>query len=98
MSINNIDQAVKFTVEGTRPGGSMPFMDALVTLEQNRILSINVYRKPNHMYQYLYWDSHHYIVVKDSVISTLAHRAKALCSTPELLRTEQYLREVLTKC
>ena len=62
-------------------------------------LSITVYRKPTHTDQYLQWDSHHHLSVKYSVISTLSHRAKTVCSNPELLQKEtQHLRKALTTC
>ena len=52
-----------------------------------------------HMDQYLWWDSHHYLVAKFSVINTLTHRARTVCTKPELLNQEiQHLREPLTKC
>ena len=45
--INNKDQFIKFTVEDTHPDGSMPFLDTLVTQEQNKSQFISVYRKPS---------------------------------------------------
>ena len=48
---------------------------------------------------YLKWDSHHPISSKYSVVDTLHHRAKAVCSTPDKLkREEEHLSRVLTKC
>ena len=43
---------------------------------------------PTHTEQNLHWDSHHHIAGK-CVINTLAYRVKAVCFTPELLRTEK---------
>ena len=52
-----------------------------------------------HTDKYLQWDSHHNLTAKYSVISTLTHRAKIVCTGPELLTKElQYLRRALTKC
>ena len=60
---------------------------------------ITVYRKPTHTDQYLQWDSHHHLSAKFSVIHTLSHRAKTVCSKPELLQQEKdHLRKALTKC
>ena len=42
-----------------------------------------VYRKPNHTDRYLDYNSNHPISAKLSVIHTLIHRAKQVCSTPE---------------
>ena len=62
-------------------------------------LSITVYRKPIHTDQYLQWDSHHHLSAKFSVINTLSHRAKTVCSRSELLKKEMdHLRKALTKC
>ena len=52
-----------------------------------------------HTDEYLKWDSHHNLAAKYCVISTLIHRARAVCFKPELLNNEiQHLRKALTKC
>ena len=71
-----MDQAIKFTVEGTRPVSSMPFLDTVVTPQQNRTLSITVYRKPTHTDQYLHCDIHHHVAGKYSIINTVVHRPR----------------------
>ena len=80
--INQVDPAIKFTVEGTQGNGAIPFLDTLVTLQADGSLSITVYRKPTHTDQYLQWDSHHSLSAKYSVIGTLTHRAKTVCTNP----------------
>ena len=61
-------------------------------------MSTKVYRKPTHTDLYLQWDSHHTIAAKYSVVSTLHYRAKAVCSTQQLLDEEEYhLQKVLTE-
>ena len=95
--INNIDPAIKFTVEGNQGNGAVLFLDTLVKPEADISLSISVYHKPTHTDQYLQWDSHHNLSAKNSVIGTL--RAKIVCTGPELFNEElQYLWEVLAKC
>ena len=47
-----------------------------------------VYRKPTHLDRYLDYNSNHPISAKLSVIHTLVHRAKQVCSTPEFLAKE----------
>ena len=97
--INNIDSAIKHTVEDTQPDGFMPFLDKLVMLEHSGTLTTSVHRQPTYKDQYLHWDSHHHLGAKYSVINTLTHMDKAVPSTPKLLRTEkQYFREILTNC
>ena len=48
---------------------------------------------------FLQWDSHHPISSKYSVVGTLHHRAKTICSSPQLLQHEEdHLTKVLTRC
>ena len=62
-------------------------------------LSSTVYRKPTHTDLYLQWDSHHTLPSKYSVIGTLLHRAKTICSNPKMLKQEEdHLYRALTKC
>ena len=97
--INSVDPAIKFTVEDNKEDDSIPFLDTIVKPEENGGLSITVYRKPTHTDQYLQWDSHHNLSANFSVINTLSHRAKTVCSNPELLKQEkEHLRKALTQC
>ena len=73
--INGIEQKIQFTTEITRADGSLPFLDTLVTVQEDGSLSTSIYRKPMHTNQYLQWDSHHSIANKYSVINSLMHRA-----------------------
>ena len=84
--INSVDPAIRFTVEDNKEDGFIPFLDTIVKPEADGSLSITVYRKPMHTDQYLQWDSHHHLSAKFSVINTLSHRAKTVCSRPELLQ------------
>ena len=90
---------MKFTVEGTQGNGAIPFIDTLITPQADSSLSIAVYCMPTHTDQYLQWDSHHSLSAKYSVIGTLIHRAKTVCTGPELLQRElQHHRKALVKC
>ena len=80
--INSIDPAIKFTVEGTQGNGGIPFLDTLITPQSDNSLSITVYHKPTHTDQYLQLESHHSLSAKYSVIGTLTHRAKTVCTGP----------------
>ena len=74
-------------------------LDTLITPQADNSSSITAYCKPTHTDQYLHWGSHHNLSVKYSVIGTLTHRAKAVCTRPELFQRElQHLREALVKC
>ena len=59
--LNSIDQNIQFTKEDSRPDGSMPFLDILITPEEDGRLKTTVYRKPTHTDLYLQWDSNHTI-------------------------------------
>ena len=83
--LNSIDQNIQFTKEDSRPDGSMPFLDILITPEENGSLKTTVYRKPTYTDLYLQWDSNHTITSKYGVVGTLHHRANVICSSPELL-------------
>ena len=97
--INSMDPAIKFTVEGNQENGAIPFLDTLVTALTANSLSFQVYQKPTHTDQYLQWDSHHSLSSKYSVIGTLTHWAKVVCTNSGLLQDElNYLRRALGKC
>ena len=77
----------------------MPFLDILITPEEDGSLSTSVFRKPTHTDLYLQWDSHHTISSKYSVAGTLYHRAKTVCSNSQLLQKEEdHLCKALKKC
>ena len=77
----------------------MPFLDMLITPTEDGRLNTSVYRKPTHTDMYLKWDSHHPISSKYSVVGTLHHRAKTICSSPNMLqKEEEHLSRALTKC
>ena len=97
--LNSIHQNIKFTCEEVRDDGSMPFLDILVTPKEDGSLSTSVFRKPTHTDLYLQWDSQHTISSKYSVAGTLYHRAKIVCSDPQLQKKEEeHLCQALQKC
>ena len=97
--INSIDLAIKFTVEGNQETVAIPFLDTLATPLADNSLSFKVYQKPTHTDQYLQWESHHILSVKYSVIGTLTHRRKVVCTDPDLLQSEiNHFRRTLGRC
>ena len=52
-------------------------------------------QKPTHTDLYLQLDNHHTIAAKCSVLNTLHHKARAVCSNPQLLQNEEHLQRVL---
>ena len=60
---------------------------------------VDTFCKPTHIDQYLQWDNHYNLSAKYSVIGTLIHRVKIVCTGPDLFNEElQHLREALVKC
>ena len=97
--INSVDSNIQFTTEEPGPDGSLPFLDILITPDKDGRFETTVYRKPTHMDQYLQWDSHHPISSKYSVVGTLHHRARTICSNNKLLQQEDdHLSKALRKC
>ena len=87
--LNSVDKNIQFTSEEPGPGGALPFLDILIKPDHEGRLNTIVYRKPTHMDQYLHWDSLHPISSKYSVVGTLHHRAKTICSNKQLLKEEE---------
>ena len=97
--INAIDDNIHFTCEDAREVGSIPFLDMLITPDEDGRLNTTVYRKPTHTDQYLHWDSHHAITSKYIMIDTLYHRARTICTNPsQLQKEEKHLFKSLRKC
>ena len=46
--INPVDKAIKFTVEDTRPGGTVPFLDIIIASIPEGTQSKGVSRKATH--------------------------------------------------
>ena len=97
--INNMDPHIQFTTEDAKPDGSLPFLDTIVlTLPDNSLL-ISVYRKPTYTDLCLQWDIYHRLSAKYSVINTLRHRAKTVCSNHHLWKEkEDHLNRALSNC
>ena len=51
--INSVDNNIKFTTEEPGPDGSLPFLDILISPDEEGRLKTSVYRKPTHTDQYL---------------------------------------------
>ena len=86
--INNVDPFIHFTTDDARTDGSIPFLGTIVMPQSDGSLLTSVYRKPTHTDRYLQWNSHHHLSTNFSVINTLKHRAKTVCSNNQLLKEE----------
>ena len=95
--INNMDPHIQFTSEDATPDGSLPFLDTIVLPQPDNSLLTSVYKKPTHTDLYLQWDRH--LSAKFSVINTLRHRARTVCSNNQLLKEEEdHLSRALSNC
>ena len=97
--ISTQDPLKQFTMEEQKQGLSLPFLDTQVSQGPNNTPITTFYRKPTHTDQYLHWDSNHFIRAKYSVFNTLAHRAKVVSHSQQLLYKEQdHTRKALQDC
>ena len=85
---NSVDHSIIFTTEETGPNGSMLNLDTLITPQKDGTLTTSVYRKSTHTDLYLQWDSHHNQACKYTVINTIKHQAKVVCSKSKLSEGE----------
>ena len=51
--INSIGNHIQSTSEDSKPDGSMPFLDMMITPKEDDRLGTSVYRKPTHTDLYL---------------------------------------------
>ena len=85
--INGLHEQIKFTIEKEKDS-NLAFLDTLVHKNEDKSLSVKVYRKPTHTDQYLNFESNHSRSVKESVVSSLFTRARNIVSNSDDLRTE----------
>ena len=97
--INNQDPHIQFTVEPTQHG-SLPFPGhSCHKSNQTTPSAPQCIGNHTHTDQYLHWDSNHHITAKQSVYNTLAHRAKTVSSTQDLLDKElSHIKTALHHC
>ena len=97
--INSKDSHIQFPIQEPNLEGALPFLDTLVFPSPNNTLATTAYRKPTHTYQYLHWDSNHFIGAKNSTFNTLAFRPKVVCPMQQALHKEmEHIRKALQAC
>ena len=95
-NFSHLHQYIKFTMED-ESNGELAFLDTLLK-QNNRKISVLVYRKPAHTDQYLHCSYHNQTSCKKSVISSLFNRAYSIITikddlTKENTRIKQVLKE-----
>lgn len=94
--LNSLHPSLRFTAEEEQDSASLPFLDVLVT--KGTVAPItSVYRKPTFTGQYLHWLSFVPLKRKLNLISTLVHRALAICSAGTLQAELNNIRTILLK-
>jgi hypothetical protein len=91
--LNNVHQRIQFTME-TESEGHVPFPDIDIYRRPDGFLGHRVYRKPTHTNLYLNAGSHHHPSNKQAALSTLVHRARALCDQDSLPVELVLLRDI----
>jgi hypothetical protein len=91
--LNSIHQSIQFTME-TESEGYLPFVDLNIYRRPDGSLGRKMYRKLNHTNLYLNATYHHHPSNKQAVISTVIHRARALCHEDSLQAELASLRNV----
>jgi hypothetical protein len=91
--LNSIHQSIQFTME-TESEGHLPFLDLNIYRRPDGSLGHKVYRKPTHTNLYLNAKFNHHPSNIQAVISTLIHRARALCDENGLKVELVFLKDV----
>ena len=77
--------------------GELAFFDTLLKRNNGKI-SIFVYRKPTHTYEYLHYSSHHQTSCKESVVFSLLNRASSIITNNDgLYKENARIKQVLKK-
>jgi hypothetical protein len=77
--------------------GHLPFLDFDIYRRPDGSLDHKVYRKPPYTSLYLNAKSHHHPSNKQAVLSTLIHRARALCDEDSLQAELVFLKDFFTE-
>jgi hypothetical protein len=94
--LNGLHENIKFTME-TERDGHLPFLDIDIYCKPDGSLGHRVYRKPTHTNLYLHANSHHHPSNKQAVLSTLVHRARALCDDESLRDELEFLKDTFKR-
>ena len=94
--LNGVHNSIKFTCE-VEEGGSLPFLDVLVTRGEDGVLKTTVFRKKTHTNRYLNFRSCHSVNTKWGVVKSMVRRAQRVCSDESALEEElRFLEKVFS--
>ncbi len=93
LHLNNQSSSIKFTME-FECNGSIPFLDILLSRNDDGSFSHQVFRKKTHTEQYLHANSHHFPAQKLGVLNTLATRALRVSNENHLKEEKAHLLSV----
>ena len=85
--LNNLSPSINFTVEKEQEK-KLPFLDVLVTRQEDGTLDTSVYRKKTHTDRYPPFTSHHPSHTKKSAVTSLVRRARDVTSKRSQLKKE----------
>jgi hypothetical protein len=94
--LNSIHTSIQFTME-TESEGHFPFLDIDIYRRPDGSLGHKVYRKPTHTNLYLSARPHHHPSSKQAALSTLIHRARALCDQDSLHADSEFLKDIFRR-
>lgn len=90
--LNNISKDIQFTMEGEE-NNCIPFLDILLSRNEDGSLGHKVFRKKSHMDNYLHAGSHHYPAQKTGVLLTLFTRAFRISDKTHVEEEIEYLKK-----
>jgi hypothetical protein len=91
--INGLHKKIQFTME-IEKNGHLPFLDIDIYKKTDGSLGHKIYRKSTHTNLYLQQSSHHHPANKQSVLTSLTHRAQTLCDLDSLPQELDFLTSV----
>jgi hypothetical protein len=91
--LNGLHNNIQFTME-KEEDGHLPFLDTDIYRKLDDSLGHRVYRKPTHTNLYLHHNSQHHPSHKLSVLTSLIHRATAICDQDSLNQELEFLTTV----
>ena len=95
--LNNQHPRIKFTIE-QEENRQIPFLDTLLTVEENGTISTKIYRKKTHTDQYLHFNSNHHAGQKLGIVSTLKKRMEIITKEQDKVEEEEHIEKAFRSC